>query len=265
LLTLDARRLSLSVALRALRRQPPESKLELSGSTTTGGEMPDRGPHAPTTHSARTPDELVLAAVERAERHQAHRGPAVPAWAILEHLALRPRSASARHVRTLLGALETNGSLERGRRHGVPTWTLTPAGRRRLHAMRNAGKLPALPESPQHRAWRHARTAATQELERFRRGLRPRLERAAMLLEAQPPPHSDAWLELADELRQDCRRLASANHCLYEWGEPDDARADLDQQLEPTDRQLDPRQRMLRQARRAGRRNILLWSEGDDR
>jgi len=227
--------------------------------------MTDPDPHPRATHDtrfARPPDELVLAAVERAARHQANRESAVPVWAILEHLALRPRSAPARHVRSRLDALHAAGSLESARRHGVATWALTGAGRRRLRRAAGADELPALPESPQHRAWRNARTAAAQELERFRRLLSERLEQAAALLDADPPPSSDAWLELAEELQRGCRRLASASHCLYEWAEPDDARADLDEHVEPDDRRLAPAQRKLRRARRAGRRNILLWDDG---
>ncbi|MCW3018018.1 MAG: hypothetical protein JWN10_326 [Solirubrobacterales bacterium] len=226
--------------------------------------MPDPDPHPRAARSARPPDELVLAAVERAGRHQARPRSGVPAWAILEHLALRPRSAPARHVRSRLDALHAAGSLECTRRHGVPTWALTAAGRRRLRRAMSAGEPPALPESPQHRAWRNARTAAGQELERFRRLLGERLQQATALLDADPPPHSDAWLELTEELQRGCRRLASASHCLYEWAEPDDGRADLDEHVEPDDRRFAPAQRKLRRVRRAGRRNILLWEDGAD-
>ncbi len=224
--------------------------------------MPHQAAHTRATRPARPPDQLVLAAVERAGRHQANHGSAVPVWAILEHLELRPRSAPARHVRTRLHALQAAGSLACAHRHGVPTWQLTRAGRRRLRRAASADELPALPESPQHRAWRNARTTAAQELERFRRRLRERLQQAAALLDADPPPHSDAWLELAEELQRGCRRLASASHCLYEWNEPDDARADLDEHVEPDDRRLTPAQRKLKRTRRAGRRNILLWDDG---
>ena len=223
--------------------------------------MPDPDPRRRTTQSVRPPDELVLAAIERAARHQPHHRPAVPVWTILEHLALRARSAPARHVRARLQALHAAGSLECVRRHGVTTWALTSCGRRRVRRAASAGELPPLPESPQHRAWRNARMAAAQELERFRELLRERVERAAALLDAEPAPHSDAWLELGDELQRACRRLASASHCLHEWAEPDDSRADIDAHLEPADRRLTPAQRKLTRARRAGRRNILLWDE----
>jgi hypothetical protein len=220
---------------------------------------PDSGPRAT---APRPSDELVLAAVERAVRHHARGAPTVPVWLILDHLAVPRRSGDARHVRARLGALHDSGLLERSRRHGAPTWGLSEAGVRRLRRARRAGEPPSLPESPQHRTWRLARTAAAQEIERFRVGLRERLRDAAELLDARPAAASDAWLELADELQRGCRRLASASHCLYEWQEPDDARADVDTHVDAADRLLDARERERRRARRAGRRNIRLWDEG---
>ena len=74
-------------------------------------------------------------------------------------------------------------------------WELTAAGRRRLRAARAAGRVPDLPESPQHRAWRNARTAAANEIERFTRSLGADLDQATRLLEADPPARSDAWFE----------------------------------------------------------------------
>lgn len=224
--------------------------------------MPDAERHPRATPPARAPDELVLAAVERAGRHQAHDTPAVPVWAILDHLAVAPRSAPARHVHARLRAMQAAGWLERSRRHGVTTWALTATGRRRLRRAQRTAELPPLPESPQHRAWRHARTLAAHELARFREALRERVEYAALALDADPPPHSDAWLELAEDLQRGCRRLASASHCLYEWSEPDDARADIDQHVEPADAQLGAAER---RARRAGRRNVRLWDDGPGR
>jgi hypothetical protein len=206
-------------------------------------------------------DELVLAAVERAGRHQAHDKPAVPVWAILDHLALARRSSAARFVRARLDALLAAGALERGSRHGVPTWALTRSGERRLRHARASASVPALPESPQHRAWRNARTVAAAELERFRLGLRERVKQAELLLDAAQPPHSDAWLELAEELQRACRRVASASHCLYEWVEPDEEHADVDEHVEPADAGLDEDERARRRARRAGRRNMRLWDD----
>jgi hypothetical protein len=223
--------------------------------------MPAADRHAHPERPAVPSDELVLAAIERAERHQLRDARGVPAWAILDQLALSPRSAAARHLRSRLPAMRASGWLECSRRHSAPTWSLTASGLRRLRRVQRSGALAALPESPQHRAWRGARTVAAHEIERFRAGLAVRVTRAALLLDAEPPPHSDAWLELAEELQRACRRLASASHCLYEWAEPDDARADIDRQLEPSDTQFEPGARAVRRARRAGRRNVRLWND----
>ena len=207
-------------------------------------------------------DELVLAAIERAARHRARDTSAVPIWAIAEHLGLRRRSARARDMRAQLDRMTADGELECGRQRGVLTWTLTSAGLRRLAAARMAGQAMPLPESPQHLAWRRARTAAACEIERFRQNLRDGLEDALGLLDAGPPPHSDAWLELGERLHRDARRLASASHCLHEWHEPHDARADIDDRCEPGDEQLDDAQRARVRARRVGRRNVHLWEDG---
>jgi len=219
----------------------------------------DRDPRA--TPAGRASDELVLAAVARAEDHGTPDTPEIPFWAILEHLAVPRRSAAARHVRARLDVLHEAGSLQRSRRHGVPTWALTPSGRRRLRRAERAGRLGQLPESPQHRAWRNARTAAAQEIERFRRGLGDSLDEAAQLLDAAQPADSDAWFELGQRLRRGCWRVASASYCLYEWAEPQDARADIEDYSDPSDAALDPGERARRRARRLGRRNIRLWDD----
>jgi hypothetical protein len=220
---------------------------------------PDREPRSAPTGAPC--DELILAAVDRAARHRARDTPAVPVWAILDHLTLPRRSAAARHVGSRLSALHVAGWLESARRHGIATWALTSAGRRRLQSARGAGRLPALPESPQHRAWRNAHTTAGQEIERFRASLREQLREAALALDADPTPHSDDWFELGDALQRAFRRLASASYCLHEWLEPDDAHADLDHGLDLADEALKHSERVRRRALRAGRRNVALWDD----
>jgi hypothetical protein len=204
-------------------------------------------------------DELVLAAVERAVRHRGADVSEVPVWAILEQLGLATRSREARHVRSRLHALQAAGSLQQARRHGVPVSGLTPGGWRRLERALSAGAALRLPESPQHRAWHHARTAAAEEIERFRRSLADTIDEASRLLDADPPAHSDAWFELAERLRRAAWRVGSAGHCLYEWTEPDDADADIDDHAAPGDEHIAPTERAVRRARRAGRRNTRLW------
>jgi hypothetical protein len=87
-----------------------------------------------------------------------------------------------------------------------------------------------LPESPQHRKWRHSRTMAGDRTDGFREALRASMAEVGALLEAEQAP-SDAWFEFGKRLGAECKRLGSATHCLYEWAEPDDARADVDKVL----------------------------------
>lgn len=210
------------------------------------------------------PDPLVLAAIDRAERHNPAQPAGVPVWRVYDHLSIAKRSGPARRVRARLDALERAGSLVRSRRHGVPIWALTSTGRRRLTRAQGAGDVPALPESPQHRQWRDARTLAARGIERFQLGARDDVEAATDLLDAlvfdvRPAPLSDVWFELGERLARSFRRLGSAAYCLHEWAEPDDARADIDDGTEPSDAALDEDARTRAIARRAGRRNIRLW------
>lgn len=203
------------------------------------------------------PDWLVLAAIECAERHRTNDVPGVPIWAITEHLDIPRRSGRARHVRSRLRAFEDDGSLESSRYRRVQIWALTPPGRQRLrHAVR-AGDTPQLPESPQHRAWRRARTIASAEMERLRRSLRKTLAVAVGLLDSNRPVHSDRWFELAECLSTEATQLGRAVHCLHEWAEPDDRHADIDSRREPSDRRLAPDERGRRQHWRIGRRIIF--------
>jgi hypothetical protein len=218
---------------------------------------PDRNPRP--TRSQPPSDELVLAATERAARHRARDTAAVPTWAIFAHLAIPRRSAAARHVHVRLDVLHAAGWIEPRRVHGAASWELTVAGQRHLKRARRRGDVPALPESPQHQAWRNARTTAAREIERFRRTLRGCLGQAEQMLDAERAPSSDELFELAERLQRNCRRVASASYCLYEWNEPDDAHADIDGHLDLAASDLPAAELQLRRARRAGRRNPALW------
>ncbi len=183
----------------------------------------------------------VLAALERAALHRGDEGCAVPASAVRAHLAIAPRSRDARALHALLGALARAGAIRAARRGGVRVWALDAAGRRLLARARELGAI-ALPESPQHAAWRHARALAAGEIGRLRVSLAAGLADAERMLAGAPPPASPLWFELAERLRRDAWRVGSACHCLYEWEEPDDARADVD---------TGP----------PGRRNVALWND----
>lgn len=182
-------------------------------------------------------------------------------WAIFEHLGISRRSAIARQVRIRLDVMHAAGWIALGSRHGIQTWALTTAGSRHLRRERRAGRVPPLPESPQHRAWRNAHTAAVQEIDRFERGLRACLEEAEQVLDADPPAGSDKVFEIGERLQRACWRLASAGYCLREWSEPDDAHADLETHVDLAEAGLDQVEQARRRALRVGRRNVRLWDE----
>jgi hypothetical protein len=207
----------------------------------------------------RIPDELVLAAISRAELHSGHKG--VPSWSILDHLGVSRRSSAARQVRARLVTLEASAQVEMRRRHGAVTWALTSTGRRRLTRARN---VPELPESPQHRRWREARVRAEQEIERLDLSAHDAVEAATDLLHVllSDWPPSDEWFALSERLARSFKLLGVAVYCLREWNEPDDATADRDDYSDPSDADLDEDEQAKRRHRRIGRRNAQLWQEG---
>ncbi len=150
---------------------PLSSNRSLGASNKGGTEM------SPTVE---IPDSLVLAAIERAALHRADGEPAMPVWAITEHLGIPRRS---RNVRAQIAALEASGATERSRRHGIAMWSLTSAGKRRLTRARRGGEI-ELPESPQHAKWRNTRTLAAQEIERCHEAARDAVEAATGMLDA---------------------------------------------------------------------------------
>lgn len=126
-----------------------------------------------------------------------------------------------------------------------------------------------LPESPQHIAWRQARAAAQERMAEFDQALGQAVLDTLALLDtgrAGQPTHSDEWFAVGERLQRACRRIGSASHCLYEWVEPSDDEADVDDRREPGDDLLEPAERDRRRARRVSRRNIALWdrSSGPD-
>lgn len=204
------------------------------------------------TRPSPIPDDMLLAAVERAERHRDRVG--VPVWLIFEHLAIPRRS---RRVRVQIQALVDARALTQTRVHGVVMWTISPQGRRRLER----AELVELPEAPQHLAWRNARALAHQEIDRFRGALRSVIADATRLLD--DGGSSDMWFDLAERLRLSARRLGSATYCLAEWAEPTDEVTDVDDHVDPGDWLLEPEERQRRRALRPGRRNTSLWIDAD--
>ncbi len=186
-------------------------------------------------------DAVILAALERAERHSGRDEPGVTYATVVHHLGLPMGSATGRRMRPRFRELEATGLIRNFKRHGLVIWTFTTRGRRRLGSARRAGELVMLPESPQYRVWRESRATAGERISEFREQVYLLLDDAAALL-ADDSADSDAWFVLGERLQRSCSQLASATHCLHEWEEPNDDSADVD---------AHPRR---------GRRNMRLWS-----
>jgi hypothetical protein len=183
-------------------------------------------PRAKPTSEVLPSPELVLAATERAERHNRGRKRGISRAAIQEHLGLTPGSPTTRQLRPIWEALQTGGLVEEVRRQGIVMWALTEAGYAQLV---NRGEVGTLPESPQHRRWREARSAACDRIDVLQDELRLALNEASELLDCGGDQGSSGkWYEFAQRLQHACRVVASATYCLREWDEPDDSHADID-------------------------------------
>jgi hypothetical protein len=202
-------------------------------------------------------DALVLAAAERAECHKPRSGPGVMLGDVFAHMGFIYNGAATRQLRPRLDALLSAGALEQTRRHGIKLWVLTSTGRRRLAQARRHGEAVELPESPQHRKWRHSRATAAERIEGYREELRALLDEAGTLLDAGTQAHSDSWFGLAKRLPVAAKGIGAAIHCLTEWPEPDDSRPDIDDYSDPDDDNLDPEERGRRRYLRTGRRHVL--------
>ena len=73
-------------------------------------------------------------------------------------------------------------------------------GREQLIAERESGEVGELPESPQHRAWRHAREQAAVRIEGFRDELTDAVQQGYDLLYQPQPMTSEEWFELSERL-----------------------------------------------------------------
>jgi hypothetical protein len=207
------------------------------------------------------PDALMLAAVERAERHRDSGAQGVLWREVVTHLGFDHVAWTTRRLAPQRDALLSAGLVARKHRYGLVMWALTGAGRRSLGQARSAGELGELPESPQHQRWQEAHEAAADRIGDFRGQLCGALAQADGLL-ATKGVSSDAWFELGERLERICWTLASATYCLCEWREPDDAHADIDDHSTPSDESLQPDERDRRRYRRKGRRDIHKWGRG---
>jgi hypothetical protein len=174
-------------------------------------------------------DGLVLAAVERAECHEG--ADEIWVFVLAEHLGFEPARHTTRQLRPQLEYLRRAGSLTSAEKLGREYWSLTTAGREELTSSRQAEIVGDLPESPQHREWRHARQKARGRMTEFRELLHDALDDAGeAAASADGAACSGTWFELGERLRWAYWLLGSAAYCLEEWIEPDDARPDIDQE-----------------------------------
>ncbi len=201
-------------------------------------------------------DEMVLVAVERAERHRERQDEGVMMSDIAEHLGFVHGSWTTRRLRPQIDALIAAGLLVRSRRHGVVVWGLTSSGRRRVE--QTSGSV-VLPESPQHRVWRHARALAAERIDAVSEQASGVLAEAMDALDSEGV-RSDAWFALAKRLQSACWQLGSVTYCLSEWPEPDDATPDIDR-TEPGDEEVNPDELGGVRHRRSGRRNVWKWAD----
>ncbi len=160
-------------------------------------------------------DALVLAAAKRAEHHKPRSSPGVMLRDVFAHMGFLYNGAATRQLRPRLDALLSADALEQTRRHGVKLWVLTSTGRRRLAQARRKGEAVALPESPQHRTWRHSRATAAERIEGYREELRALLDEADALLDAGTRAHSDSWFRLAKRLPVAAKGIAGVPQ---KWG-----------------------------------------------
>jgi len=172
-------------------------------------------------------DAQILAAIDRAEVHDKQDD--ASRADIAAHLGFVHNSWTTKQLRPQLDALRATGRIRDVRRNGLDLLALTAAGRRALEKAQSTGAV-ILPESPQHRKWRHSRKMARDRIDGFREALQASMAEVGALLDAEQTP-SDAWFEFGKRLGAECKRLGSATHCLLEWTEPDDARADVDEVL----------------------------------
>jgi hypothetical protein len=169
------------------------------------------------------PDLTMLAAVERAGRHTRHPDKRT----VARLLGFRFSGAASRSIQKQLERLEAAGLVARKPgRHGREDWLLTDPGRDGLQSRR--GDIEPLPESPEHRRWRHCRALAGDQLD----------DAAAKALEALGGVEATIRRRAAGDLTATdvafiqrllewrLRRLGVVLYCLRDWPEPDDDVAD---------------------------------------
>lgn len=180
-------------------------------------------------------DALILAALERAQRHANRETLGVGYSEVVHHLGLPMHAGTGKRLRPRFRELEAAGLIVGTKYGSLVRYTITSKGRQ---VLKDAGEI-VLPESPQHQRWREAREAAARQISGFR------AEVDEMIREVSAMPEnvgSETWFAFAERLERFCWRLGSATHCLREWPEPDDDAPDVEESV-----------------RRLGRRDVTRW------
>jgi len=189
---------------------------------------------------ARAPDPLapeltLLAAIERAELHSPRSGGQRAAYRrdVVVHLGLDWHPGTARRLKAQLEGLETDRCVRLGSK--APDRSLVALTRRGCNRLQRARReqMPealasALPESPQHRAWREARAAAVSRVDEFRSAATDAVQDAETALVSPAGASAEELMRIGDRLRREFWRLASATYCREEWAEPDERKRDKD-------------------------------------
>lgn len=183
--------------------------------------------------STLAPDLIVLSAIERAELHDRRGGAASGAYRsdVVRHLGFEWHSGAARSLLEQLKSLEADRYVELGTK--IRERSIVRLTRRGLTHLQRARReqvfeaLPnALPESPQHRAWREAHEAASEGFDHFLVSATAWVQEAETVLMRPDGGSSEELMQLGDRLHREFWRLASATYCLREWAEPHDSHPD---------------------------------------
>jgi hypothetical protein len=134
------------------------------------------------------------------------------------HLGWRYSGGTTRRLRPQLAALVTNGLLETEElpryEERSQRWTVSEDGRRLLEEEPEV----ELPESPQHRFWRHWRDVARWALDGARA--------EAVVLARRGVPSSAEIRRVSKELERALETFAVASQAANEWPEPADSTSD---------------------------------------
>jgi hypothetical protein len=148
----------------------------------------------------------------------------VPIFFVERHLGYSKDVRVRRRLLTRLRDATEKGWLEASDVSKQTVWTLTANGRRALARRQGSEAIVALPESPQHQAWREAHQVAGVQIAELRARFRDAFDQRSAVADSEST-QSAVWLRMADA----CSRLGGATYCLFEWPEPDDAQADVAQ------------------------------------